>query len=50
MLKISRNQTRETMKLDGKDIKEVDTFIDLGSSINKGKLGKLQIFTIWSNV
>jgi hypothetical protein len=35
MLKISRNQTRETMKLDSKDIKEVDTFIYLGSSINK---------------
>jgi hypothetical protein len=26
MLKISRNQTKETMKLDGNDIKEVDTF------------------------
>jgi hypothetical protein len=35
MLKISRNQTRGTMKLDGKDIKEVDTFIYLGSSMNK---------------
>jgi hypothetical protein len=40
MLKISRNQTRETMKLDGKDIKEVHTFIYLGSSINKN--GKIQ--------
>jgi hypothetical protein len=28
------------MKLDGKDIKEVDTFIYLGSSINKN--GKIQ--------
>jgi hypothetical protein len=35
MLKISRNQTRGRMKLDGKDIKEVDTFIYLGSSMNK---------------
>jgi hypothetical protein len=35
MLKISRNQRRETMKLDGKDIKEVDTFIYLGSCKNK---------------
>jgi hypothetical protein len=58
MLKISRNQTRETMKLDWKDMKEVDTFIHLGSNINKnGKIQneinerrKLQIFTIWSKV
>jgi hypothetical protein len=34
MLKISRNQTKETMKLDGNDIKEVDTFTYLGSCIN----------------
>jgi hypothetical protein len=58
MLKISRNKTRETMKLDWKDIKEVDTFTYLGSNINKnGKIQneinerrKLQIFTIWSKV
>jgi hypothetical protein len=36
MLKISRNQTKETMKLDGNDIKEVDTFTYLG------KNGKIQ--------
>jgi hypothetical protein len=40
MIKMSRNQKRETMKLDRKDIKEVDTFIYLGSSINKN--GKIQ--------
>jgi hypothetical protein len=37
MLKTSRNQTKETMKLDGKDIKEVDTFTYLGSCINKNR-------------
>jgi hypothetical protein len=40
MLKISRNQTKETMKLDGNDIKEVDTFTYLGSCINEN--GKTQ--------
>jgi hypothetical protein len=40
MLKISRNQTKETMKPDGNDIKEVDTFTYLGSCINKN--GKIQ--------
>jgi PP-loop superfamily ATP-utilizing enzyme len=40
MLKISRNQTTETMKLDGKDIKEEDTFTYLSSCINKN--GKIQ--------
>jgi hypothetical protein len=40
MLKISRNQTKDTMKLDGNDIKEVDTFTYLGSCINKN--GKIQ--------
>jgi hypothetical protein len=40
MLKICRNQTKETMKLDGNDIKEVDTFTYLGSCINKN--GKIQ--------
>jgi hypothetical protein len=40
MLKISRNQTKESMKLDGNDIKEVDTFTYLGSCINKN--GKIQ--------
>jgi hypothetical protein len=40
MLKISRNQTKETMKLDGNDIKEVDTFTYLGTCINKN--GKIQ--------
>jgi hypothetical protein len=40
MLKISRNQTKETMKLDGNDIKEVETFTYLGSCINKN--GKIQ--------
>jgi hypothetical protein len=40
MLKISRNQTKETMKLDGNDINEVDTFTYLGSCINKN--GKIQ--------
>jgi hypothetical protein len=37
MLKISRNQTKETMKLDRNDIKEVDTFTYLGSCINKNE-------------
>jgi hypothetical protein len=40
MLKISRNQKNETMKRDGNDIKEVDTFTYLGSCINKN--GKIQ--------